>query len=60
MLECGNFQASPTKSDMAVRTYEIERGLGNLLTRQFHVISGISGNHVDAKQVAEVQRSFGG
>src|SRR6266446_246293 len=59
-FDCSGFQANPTKSDMAVGTHEIERGLGNLYARQFHVIDGINRNHVDAQQAAEVQRSFGG
>ena len=41
---------------MSVRTQEIERGLGNLRARQFHVIHGINRDHVDAQQVAELQR----
>ena len=52
----GHFQANPAKSDMAVGTQQIERGLGNLRARQFRVIDGISGNDVDAQQVAETDR----
>ena len=26
------------ESDMAVRTHQIKRGLGNVCTRQFHII----------------------
>jgi hypothetical protein len=59
-FDCGGFQASAAKSNMAVRTEEIERGLGNLCARQFRVIDRISGNCVDATQIAKVERSFGG
>jgi hypothetical protein len=53
-----NFQANPTKSDMAVGTHEIERWFGNLRAGKFRVIDWIDRNHMNAHQVAEIWRSF--
>ena len=43
---------------MAVGAHEIEGGLGNLGARQFRVVHGVGGEHVEAQQVAEALRSL--
>ena len=56
--DCRDFQVNPAKSHMAVGTQQIERGLDNLRACQFHVIDRISGNDVDAQQIAKTNCAF--
>lgn len=47
------FQASPGKTDMAVRTQQVERRPRNFHTGQIFLVDGVGGNHVRTQQVAE-------
>ena len=50
---CGGIQVSSGKSDMAVRTQEVERGLGDPGARELPVVGGIARYRMDAQPIAE-------
>lgn len=59
MLDSIGVRTNPTEADMAVGTQEKEGRLRQPRARQFQIVYGISGNHVNAKQLVEIKHFLG-